>query len=99
MDGAQRLSSDESGDGMTHINWISYYSPVDGYGRFSSRLVAALQRNGSEVTPATRDQINAPGWLHARWGLDWRMPNYMLYATIYGEALAGKMLVVFNDRG
>jgi hypothetical protein len=53
------------------INWLAYYAPWDGYGRYNSRLVAALERQGVTVAALTSDNIFAPDWLHKRWGVDW----------------------------
>jgi glycosyltransferase involved in cell wall biosynthesis len=89
------------------IQWIGYYLPWDGYGRFNSRLVAALQRTGVNAgthwVPLTMDNIHAPAWLHAQWGIDWqqltisciparqvqRVPGrHWLYCMIEGSRLA-----------
>lgn len=53
------------------INWLAYYAPWDGYGRYNSRLVSALERQGVAVAALTSDNIFAPDWLHKRWGVDW----------------------------
>jgi glycosyltransferase involved in cell wall biosynthesis len=66
------------------MNWIGYYMDYDGYGRFSSRMVRALQTAGVPVTAQTRDVVDAPAWLCEQWGLDWDsltiscMPPFML---------------------
>lgn len=53
------------------INWISYYHTWDGYGRFSSRLVQALQMLGMDAKPATMDHVTMPYWLQKQEGIDW----------------------------
>lgn len=53
------------------LNWLSYYLESDGYGRFSSRMVAALQRAGIEVLPLVRDQREMPPWMQRKVGIDW----------------------------
>jgi len=85
------------------IGWVGYYIPWDGYGRFNSRLVAALQRQGVNVTPLTMDNIHAPKWMHFQWGIDWdsltisciparqvqRVPGrHWLYCMIEGSVLS-----------
>jgi glycosyltransferase involved in cell wall biosynthesis len=86
-----------------HLNHVGYYIPWDGYGRFNSRLVAALQRTGAAIVPLTMDNIHAPKWLHDQWGIDWnnltisciparqvqRVPGrHWLYCMIEGSVLA-----------
>lgn len=54
------------------VNWLAYnYRTWDGYGRYSTRLIAALERLGVGIHPGMAEQVNAPDWMHARWGLDW----------------------------
>jgi glycosyltransferase involved in cell wall biosynthesis len=66
------------------LNYIAYYMTEDGYGRFNSRLVKALQELGVQVKPATMDHINMPHWMQVQEGIDWdtltisSLPPYML---------------------
>lgn len=54
-----------------HINWIGYYPQYDGYGRFSSRIVKALQTMGTKVKPATMTHVDMPDWMLEQEGIDW----------------------------
>lgn len=54
-----------------NINWIGYYTQYDGYGRFSSRMVQALQRLWNDVIPLTRDDIDKPDWMLQRMRVQW----------------------------
>lgn len=56
---------------MTHINWIAYYHQTDGYGRFNSRMVQALQEEGISVKAATMDSLHMPSWLQEQEHIDW----------------------------
>lgn len=53
------------------INYVAYYLPSDGYGRYNSRLVRALLERGADVRPITMDSIRAPAWMHTHWGISW----------------------------
>jgi len=53
------------------LNWVSYYMHADGYGRFSSRMVAALIKAGVDVTPLVADQRTMPPWMWERLGISW----------------------------
>jgi len=53
------------------VNWISYYLNHDGYGRFSSRLVRALQQWGVDVLPLLCEDIDRPQWMLDYLGVDW----------------------------
>lgn len=55
---------------MMKINWIGYYYQNDGYGRFSSRMVDALQKSGVLVKPATLEHHHMPAWMQRQEGLD-----------------------------
>ena len=81
------------------INWIGYYDERDGYGRFSSRLVAALQRAGCDVTPLTSAQINAPTWLHERWGVDWERLTISCLPPFMVQQLPGKCWLLSMTEG
>lgn len=57
------------------LTWLAYaYLPYDGYGRFSARLINALERAGVQVTPHFTGATLAPAWLQERWRLDWDVP-------------------------
>lgn len=75
------------------INWVGYYIPWDGFGRFNSRLVRALQRQGVEVTPLTMDNIHAPAWLHEQWGVDWNNLTISCIPSRQVQAVPGATLV------
>lgn len=53
------------------INWVAYYMQNDGYGRFNSRLVQALQHLGVEVKAATMDNLTMPPWMQRQEGINW----------------------------
>jgi glycosyltransferase involved in cell wall biosynthesis len=96
------------------INWIGYYIPWDGFGRFNSRLVRALQKCGADVVPLTMDNIHAAAWLHDQWGIDWqsltiscipsrqvqRVPGrHWLYSMCEGSVLAATTVKRINEAG
>lgn len=57
---------------MMQINWLGYqFRDHDGYGRFGTRIVAALMRAGVQVQPAISEGVDAPPLFHKLWGLDW----------------------------
>lgn len=53
------------------LNWFSYYPQYDGYGRFSSRMVQALQRAGAEVFAYHLGDLERPPWLLEQMQIDW----------------------------
>jgi glycosyltransferase involved in cell wall biosynthesis len=53
------------------VNWVGYYVDWDGYGRFSSRLVRALQEFGLDVLPLTDDDLGKPSWMLRQAGISW----------------------------
>lgn len=66
------------------MNWIAYYWSLDGYGRFNSRFVRALQNRGVHVKAATMDSLGMPEWMQKQEGIDWDeltiscLPPYLL---------------------
>jgi glycosyltransferase involved in cell wall biosynthesis len=61
----------------------SNFRRFDGYGRFAGYLVRALRRAGHEVTALLADQIHAPAWLQAAWGIDWHAPAISIMPPFY----------------
>lgn len=58
------------------LNWMAHtYSNFDGYGRFSGRMVAALNRSGVDAQPLLCGHESMPGWLRARAGVDFAAPT------------------------
>lgn len=54
------------------LNFLFYNARNwDGYGRYSARLIQALERAGVEVLPHFEEALNAPQWMQERWGIDW----------------------------
>lgn len=54
------------------LNWLAYnYRFFDGYGRYSARLIQALERAHVTVFPHFEEACNAPRWMQERWGIDW----------------------------
>lgn len=76
---------------MTRINWLAYnYRNHDGYGRYSTRCMAALERLGSTVAPGFAEGVNAPRWLQERWGLDWDSLTISCLPPAYLKACPGR---------
>lgn len=53
------------------INWIGYYDPCDGYGRFNAYLVRELQAQGVEVVDLLPGDVWRPAWMQQARGVDW----------------------------
>lgn len=67
------------------LNFLFYNARNwDGYGRYSARLIQALERAHVTVFPHFEEACNAPRWMQARWGIDWSnltiscLPPYFL---------------------
>jgi glycosyltransferase involved in cell wall biosynthesis len=66
------------------LNWLGYFQQNDGYGRFNSRMVGALQDLGVDVRAIHVGDLDRPGWLLRQLNIDetrlniWCMPPYML---------------------
>jgi len=56
---------------MTTVNYIGYYYQYDGYGRYNSRIIQALQNQGIHVKAATMDSLSMPLWMQVQDGIDW----------------------------
>lgn len=82
-----------------HLNWLGAFSPYDGYGRYSMALIRSLDRMGVHITPLTREQLEAPGWLQRMAGVDYSrltiacLPPYML------EAMPGRQWSISMTEG
>lgn len=63
------------------INWIGRYGESDGYGRFNSRMVAALNEIGVDVYPITRDHLHMPDWMLHWHGIDHTLPTIFCMAA------------------
>lgn len=55
----------------------------DGYGRYATRLIQALERAGVQVTPHFAGSADAPAWMLERWGIDWSVPTLSLLPPYY----------------
>lgn len=52
------------------LNWLAYnYRGFDGFGRYSTYVIQALERAGVEVHPHFEESIEAPRWMQERWGM------------------------------
>jgi len=55
-----------------HLNYLaSNYRFFDGYGRYNTFLIRALERLGVTVYPQHTEMANAVGWVQERLGVDW----------------------------
>jgi glycosyltransferase involved in cell wall biosynthesis len=67
-----------------HCNWIGYFGQADGYGRFNTRMIAALQQAGMDVHAIHIGDLDRPQPLLSQMHIDWNpltiscMPPYML---------------------
>lgn len=55
----------------------------DGYGRYATRLIQALQRAGVDVTPHFAGAADAPAWMLDKWGVDFSVPTLSLLPPYY----------------
>src|SRR4051812_26977212 len=69
------------------LNWLAYtFTDFQGYGKYSSRMVAALRKRGVTVRPELAGATSHPDWLLKERGLDWDcltiscLPPYYLHA-------------------
>lgn len=67
------------------LNFLFYNARNwDGYGRYSARLIQALESAHVEVFPHFEEALNAPQWMQEWWGIDWSnltiscLPPYFL---------------------
>jgi glycosyltransferase involved in cell wall biosynthesis len=66
------------------LNWLFYnVREHDGYGRYSVRMVRALQRAGVEITPHFAGAADAPGWMREMWGVDFSHPTVSCLPPFY----------------
>lgn len=72
------------------INWISYYFSYDGYGRFSSRLVRALQNEGQDVRHFTMDERDMPYWMQYQKGLHFTNLTVSMLPPYYVKKVPGR---------
>lgn len=72
------------------INWISYYFDYDGYGRFSSRLVNALQQEGVDVKHFTMDERDMPYWMQYQKGLYFDNLTISMLPPYYVKKVPGR---------
>lgn len=100
---------------IPHINYIAYYYDFDGYGRWNSRLVKALQTFGVSVKAATQDHLFMPGWLQRQEGIDFNggltissLPPYLLtpvpgrhwlLSMVEGSVLPEDWVIKINGSG
>lgn len=80
------------------LNWLAYnYRQWDGYGRYSTRLIQALERAGVAVTAHFAGAADAPAWMLDSWGVDFSVPTisclppYYLRKLPKGSAPFGKL--------
>lgn len=66
------------------LNFLAYqYRDHDGYGRYSNRLIRALQRQGVSVAPMLAEMTAAPQWMHQQLGIDWTLPTISCLPPFY----------------
>lgn len=53
------------------LNWIGWYDPYEGYGRFSSHMVRALQGMQIAVQHLMPGDTGRPQWMLKQMGVDW----------------------------
>lgn len=75
---------------MPTISWVSYYYEYDGYGRFSSRMVNALQKEGIDVIPFTMDERDMPYWMQCQKGLDFSNLTISMLPPYYVKKVPGR---------
>jgi len=55
------------------VNWLgAQYWQYDGYGRYGTRMILALERQGLTVTPTFPSHLNMPSWMTDRLDIDWQ---------------------------
>jgi len=96
------------------INWIGFYQQYGGYGRFSSRMVKALQNFGVEVKSMTIDDLDRPDWMLRQRNIDWdnltitctqprgvlRVPGrHWLFTMCEGELLSKYCMDIIHKSG
>lgn len=70
------------------INWIGYqYSETDGYGRYGSRMVQALQGRGVAVHALLNRQADMPWWMTRQLQIDWSRLNISCLPPLYLQPL------------
>lgn len=58
------------------LNWLAYtYNENVGYGKYSSRMVAALRAQGVTVRPELVASATHPAWLLEERGMSWEYPT------------------------
>jgi len=73
------------------LNFFLYNARnFDGYGRFSTRMAAALQRAGVDVFPHFEESANAPAWMHERWGMAWDGLTLSCLPPYYVQKVPGR---------
>lgn len=66
------------------LNWFGYWNSADGYGRFNTRMISALQSLGADVRAIHIGELDRPTRLGLQLSIDWErlniscMPPYML---------------------
>jgi glycosyltransferase involved in cell wall biosynthesis len=72
------------------INFVSYYNQNDGYGRYSTYLVKALQQAGVTVKTATLGHVDMPRWMQAQEGIDWNSLTISLLPPDLIQSVPGR---------
>lgn len=72
------------------LNFLAYqYRDHDGYGRYSNRLIRAIQRRGVSVAPLLAEMTAAPQWMHLQLGIDWTLPALSCLPPFYLRSTPG----------
>ena len=82
------------------LNWLAYqYREWDGYGRYSSRLVAALQRQGVSVAPWLHEVANMPAWMQQQVGVGWDKLTISCLPPFYLNRVPGRHWLLSMTEG
>lgn len=82
------------------INWLGYqYRNHDGYGRYSIRMMAALERLGVEVFPVLAEHLKAPAWVQAKAGIDWSRMTVACLPPTYLYPMPGRTWLITMTEG
>jgi glycosyltransferase involved in cell wall biosynthesis len=72
------------------LNYLaSNYRFTDGYGRYNTFLIRALERLGVTVYPQHTEMANAAGWVQERLGMDWKRLTISCLPPFYLNRVPG----------
>jgi len=83
-----------------HLNYLaSNYRFFDGYGRYNTFLIQALERLGVTVYPQHTEMANAVGWVQARAGMDWGRLTISCLPPFYLNRVPGRHWLLSMTEG